>query len=276
MQGLTDAPRRATRRTVAVAGLAFAGLVATAVPAWAHASFPGYAAFGFAPNTSGGTGAEGSTPPYVANTAVTVYARIPYEMTEPYNGSDNTTVDVKIIVPAGWTSPACGAAKTQIKDASTNNTNQPGADVAGWSCSITTAGANQVIHWSGPQVQSPATAADSAQFFVFTITTPMPTVQTTYDGTNGTQGFIVDQTYAGGEIEHWIPNEAFPGTPPQGSQTTVAAGLARTVAAFDPSTTSTTTSTTSTTSTTLAPTTTTTATSGTAAKAVVTSPQFTG
>ena len=271
----TGRSRRMTKRTVVVTGLALTGLVASAVPALAHASFPGYPTFGFAPNPTGGTGEEGSTPPYAANTVVTMATRVPYESPPPFNGSDNTTVDVQVIVPAGWTSPTCGAAKTQVKDPSTNNTNQPGTDVPGWTCQITTAGANQVVHWSGPQVQSPATAADSAQFFLFTVTTPMPEVQTTYNGTAGTEGFIVDQTYAGGEIEHWIPNEAYTGNPPEGSVTTVAAGLARTVAAFDPSTTTTTTTSTSTTSTSTSTTSTTTA-PPRAAQAVVTSPRFTG
>jgi len=222
---------RRARRILAVSGMAAALVAGTAVPAFAHASFPAATAFGFAPNTSGGTGAVGSTPPYAAATAQTLYLRVPFEQTEPFNGSDDTTVDVQVIVPAGWTSPVCGAAKKQLNDVSTNSTNQPGADAVGWTCEVLDVGGHKVVHWSGPQVVAPQTSNDSAQFFVFSVTTPSPTVQTTYNGTGGTEGFIVDQTYASGEAEHWIPNAAFPGTPPTGSTTSVASGLARTVAA---------------------------------------------
>ncbi|HVV37342.1 MAG TPA: hypothetical protein VHC63_12110 [Acidimicrobiales bacterium] len=212
--------------------LAAAALVGASVaPAFAHASFASSSAFGFAPNTMGGTGATGSSPPYPANSQQTLYTRVPFEQTDPYNGSDDTTVDVKIIVPDGWTSPACGPAQKQINDASTNSTNQPGDPVAGWTCELLDVSGRKVVHYSGPQVVAPATAADSPQFFTFTVVTPSPSVQTTYNGTNGTEGFIVDQTYASGEIEHWIPNAAFPGTTPSGATTTVATGLARTVAA---------------------------------------------
>lgn len=237
------------RHGVAAAGLALLGVVALAVPALAHASFPAYSAFGFAPNTQGGTGAEGSTPPYPANTATTIYLRAPFEQTEQYNGSDDTTVEVKAVVPDGWTNPTCGAAKTQVKSEATNNTNQPGADVAGWSCETYVSAGHTVIRWWGPQVTAPATATDSAQFFVFGITTPSPLAQTTYNGTAGTEGFIVDQTYASGASVHWIPDASFPGTIPPGAESVVASGLARTVAAFDPS--STTTSTTASTTTTV-------------------------
>src|SRR3954447_24267303 len=94
--------RRWSRRA-AVAGLAFAGVMASSAPAFAHASFPSSATFGFAPNSTGGSGAAGVAPPYAATTEVTISARVPFEQTEPFNGSDDTNVDVKIIVPDTWT-----------------------------------------------------------------------------------------------------------------------------------------------------------------------------
>ena len=54
-------------------------------------------------------------------------------------------------------------------------------------------------------------------------------MQTTYNGKDGTEGFIVDQQYASGEIVHWIPDAAFPGTVPAGAESVVASGLASTV-----------------------------------------------
>ena len=97
---------------------------------------------------------------------------------------------------------------------------------------MSTASGRSVLHWSGPQVAAPKTYVDSAQWFVYRVTTPSPAVQTTYNGAagSGTEGFIVDQRYASGTTEHWIPNAAFVGNPPAGSTTTVASGLARTVA----------------------------------------------
>ena len=223
------AGRRARRGTAAV-GLLLAGLVAEALPAGAHASIPTAPAFGFAPNPAGGTGALGTTSPYVPGAFTSITLRAPFEQTVPFNGSDDTTVDVRVTVPAGWTDPQCGPAKAQIKDATTSNTNQPGADVSGWSCEVLDVSGHKALHWSGPQVVAPANKADSAQFFVLSITTPTPTVQTTYDGTNGTEGFITDQEYASGEIVHWIPNAAYPGTVPAGAESVVATGLVRTVA----------------------------------------------
>jgi hypothetical protein len=195
----------------------------------AHASFPSSAALAFAPNTAGGTGAANASPPYVPGSYVSITLRVPFEQTVAFNGSDDTTVDVKAIVPAGWTNPSCGGAKTQINNASTNSTNQPGLDVLGWTCEVYTDGGHQVLHWHGPQVKAPLNAADSAQFFVFNVTVPAPVAQTTYNGKNGTEGFIVDQQYASGEIVHWIPDATYPGTAPGGAETVVAAGLARTV-----------------------------------------------
>lgn len=219
------------RRHVAIAVLAVVMLGVGIAPAFGHASFASSSTFGFAPNTTGGTGVSGAAPPYAPGTQQTLFARVPYEQTDPFNGSDDTTVDVKVVVPATWTNPACGPATKAINDATTNNTNQPGDPAAGWTCELIDVADHKVLHWSGPQVVAPATAADSAQFFAFTVTTPSPVAQTTYNGTNGTEGFIVDQTYASGEAKHWIPNAAFTGSAPSGATTTVASGLARTVAA---------------------------------------------
>jgi len=211
--------------------LAVAVVVALAVPAWAHAEFPTAPSFGYQPNTAGGTGELGSTPPYAPNSTPTLYLRVPFEQTVPYHGADDTTVDVKVYVPAGWTNPACGAARTLVNNASTKNTDQPGATVAHWTCDVLTVNGQPVLHWSGPQVVPPQTANNSAQFFVFKVTTPAPAVHTTYDGTHGTSGFIVDQIYASGHTQHWIPSPGYRGTPPAGSTTEVSDELARTVGA---------------------------------------------
>ncbi len=211
------------------AATAAVAVLCTSLPASGHASIPSSAAFGFAPNTSGGTGAPGASPPYVPGSYVTIALRVPFEQTVPFNGSDDTTVDIKAIVPAGWTNPSCGAAKTQVNNASTNSTNQPGADVLGWTCEVIDDAGHKVLHWSGPQVKAPLNAGDSVQFVIFNVTVPTPAVQTTYNGKNGTEGFIVDQRYASGETVHWIPDVAYPGTPPVGAESVVASGLARTV-----------------------------------------------
>jgi hypothetical protein len=232
MRSLGDQP--SWRRRGAVAGVAFVGVMSSALPAFAHASFPASAALGFAPNPAGGTGAAGTTSPYAANTAVTIWARVPYEQTEPANGATDTTVDVKIIVPDGWTNASCGAAVTAKVDATTLGTPQPGTAVTGWSCEILTVNNRKVLHYHGPQVGPTQSEADSAQFFSVPVTTPSPTAQTTYNGVkdSGTEGFIIDQVYASGETEHWIPSADFVGTLPPGVTTgTVASGLVRTVAA---------------------------------------------
>lgn len=222
---------RRARRGAAALALVLGGLVAEALPASSHASAPAAATFGFAPNPSGGTGALGTTPPYAPGAFTTIYLRAAGEQTAPFNGSADTNVDVRAIVPAGWTNPQCGPAKLQVNNASTNNTNQPGADAPGWSCDIFTDAGHSVVRWTGPQVVAPATVEDSPAFFVFSVTTPTPATQTTYDGTNGTEGFIVDQKYASGALSHWIPNAAYPGTAPAGTtRTDVATGLVRTVA----------------------------------------------
>jgi hypothetical protein len=222
---------RATRGTLlAIAAVsATVAVLCSTLQASAHASIPSSAAFGFLPNTAGGTGAPGSTPPYVPGSSVTIALRVPFEQTEQHNGADDTTVDIKTIVPSGWTNATCVAAKTQINNPTTNNTNQPGADVAGWSCEVLDVAGHQVLHWSGPQVASPQKASDSVQFVLFNVTVPTPAEQTTYNGKNGTEGFIVDQVYASGEAVHWIPDDAFPGTVPTGAKSIVASGLVRTV-----------------------------------------------
>lgn len=214
--------KKATKRKVA--GVVIVLAMAATAPAFAHASFGAAATFGFMPNTEGGTGLTGSTPPYPANATRTVYTRVPDERADPFNGNPNTTVDVQTTVPIGWTDAACGAAKTNKNDVTTNNTNQPGNVVAGWTCMIMTSGPNTVLHWSGPPVVSPGTDLDGPAWFEFTVTTPSPAVQTTYNGTAGTEGFIVEQGYASGEVVRWIPNAAVPGGG------VVAGGLARTVA----------------------------------------------
>ena len=138
--------RRHGRRGLLVGGLALAGVAVAAAPAFAHASFPGYAANGFLPNTAGGTGAAGSTPPYTAGATVTAYVRAAGEQSGDFNGNPDTTVEVRAVVPAGWTDPTCGQALLQVKDGSTNNTNQPGAAVAGWSCEVITTQGLSLIH----------------------------------------------------------------------------------------------------------------------------------
>lgn len=230
---MTSSTTRRRRRGAALGAAAIiaASTFAASAPASGHASAPAAATFGFEPNPAGGTGSLGGTPPYAPGAFTTIYLRAAGEQTTKFNGSDDTNVEVRAIVPAGWTDAQCGPAKLQVNNASTNNTNQPGPDVPGWSCEVLTESGHEVVRWSGPQVVSPQTVADSPAFFVFSVRTPSPATQTTYDGTNGTEGFIVDQKYASGAVSHWIPNAAYPGTAPVGTtRTDVATGLVRTVA----------------------------------------------
>ena len=97
--------RARARRIVVGTAAAVTVAAASALPALAHPGFSAAAGFGFAPNTSGGTGAVGSTPPYAPGTTQTLHLRVPFEQTEPFNGSDDTTVDVQVVVPNGWTNP---------------------------------------------------------------------------------------------------------------------------------------------------------------------------
>lgn len=213
------------RRLAAGTAMTIATVLATALPAAAHASFPAYAGFSNQPNPTGSVAS-----PYAPGTRYTLVVRAAVETTSPHNGSDDTNVKVTITVPTGWTDPACGSALLQVNSAVTGNTNQPGTALNSWSCSVITAGSNKVIRFTGPQVVAPATKADSAQFFSFTVTTPTPSEKTSYSGANGTEGFIVDQTYASGANSHWYPNAAYQGTAPDGTtRNELATGLVRTV-----------------------------------------------
>ena len=217
--------RRSIRRTGLIVGICLAGLIASATPAFAHAGFSSYAGFSNQPNPLGST-----TSPYAPGTRYTLVVRTAVETTSPFNGSDDTNVKIEINVPSGWTDPACGSALLQVNNSGTGYTNQPGAAVNTWSCSVITVGSNKVIRFTGPQVASPATKADSAQFFSFNVTTPTPATKTSYSGAAGTQGFIVDQTYASGANSHWYPNADYQGTAPEGTtRNELATGLVRTV-----------------------------------------------
>lgn len=213
------------RRIAAGIALTTGTVLATALPAAAHASFPAYAGFSNQPNPTGSVAS-----PYAPGTRYTLVVRAAVETTSPHNGSDDTNVRVAINVPTGWTDPACGSALLQVNNAGTGNTNQPGTALSSWSCSVITVGSNKVVRFTGPQVVAPATKADSAQFFSFTVTTPTPSEKTSYSGANGTEGFIVDQTYASGANSHWYPNAAYQGTAPVGTtRSELATGLVRTV-----------------------------------------------
>ena len=224
---MTSAPphRRLRRRLAMTIAVAAGAMLTSALPAAAHASFPAYAGFALQPNPTGSVAA-----PYAPGTRTTLVVRAAVETTSPYAGSDDTNVRVTISVPTGWTDPMCGSALLQVNDATTVFTNQPGAPVGTWSCQVVTVGANRVIRFTGPQVVAPATRADSAQFFSFIVTTPTPSVKTSYSGADGTEGFIVDQTYASGANSHWYPNAAYQGSAPVGTtKNELATGLVRTV-----------------------------------------------
>ena len=126
---MTTRSRRAPRwraRLALTGTIAVTGALTSAVPSWGHASFPTAATFGFLPNQAGGTGAPGAAPPYVPGEYVTITARVPFEQKVPFNGADDTTVDIKVVVPAGWTNPSCGPARAQVNDASgTQRTMRP-------------------------------------------------------------------------------------------------------------------------------------------------------
>jgi hypothetical protein len=230
----------AGRRPIVAIALAAVLLVMAAVPAGAHAGFKAYSAFGFAPNPTGGSNAasgDQSTPPYEAGVAVQMAMRAAVEVPtgETWDPALHSNVDMKVTVPDGWTSPTCGSANRQVNDGSTNSTNQPGPVVAGWQCETYSSMGHTIIHFWGPPVASGGSQSDAAQYFLFTVTTPTPSVQTTY-GTGGTEGFTADQQYADGRISHWYPSADWVGTYPPGAEpTTPASGLLRTVAAFVPS-----------------------------------------
>lgn len=204
------------RRAITVIGLV-AAVVSFAVPALAHPVFsndpPGF------PNPDGGTGAANQTPPYAAGSRPTLKMFLPFEQEGVvFNGAENTTVDVQVTVPAGWTSPACGAASTLAP----TGYRQVGTVVARWACAIETVSGHQVLHWTGPQVSPVHTNADSAQFFTFQLTVPSPAVVTSYGAVGGPEGFYVKQVYADGFNSLWrTPNSTLPGE--------VANGIVRTV-----------------------------------------------
>ena len=143
---MTALRKRRGPLAIGLAVVACAALVGPATPAFAHAGFPESAVFGFAPNISGGTGINGTSPPYVPGTTQTLFLQAQNEQSDQFNGSDNTTVDMQITVPAGFSSPVCGEARKILRDNSTNQTNQPGAVVAGWTCAIETAAGLSLIH----------------------------------------------------------------------------------------------------------------------------------
>jgi hypothetical protein len=237
-------PSRLVRGSLFAAAAAIT-LVTLSTAAGAHAGFKAYSAFGFAPNPTGGSNAasgDQATPPYSAATTVTMSMRAAVEVPtgQSWDPALYSNVRVDIIVPTGWTNPTCGTANLQVNDASTGNTNQPGAAVAGWSCTLTNDGAgHQLLRYTGPAVAQGGLQSDAAQYFIFTVTTPSPMVDTTY-GVGGTEGFIADQYYADSNVSHWYPSTDYVGTYPAGGQpTTPAAGLLRTVAAVTTPTTAT-------------------------------------
>jgi hypothetical protein len=217
MNNRTRDYRRWRRRAVTVVGLAATTVAAVAVPVLAHPIFsnnpPGF------PNPQGST-----TTPYSAGSSPTLNMFLPFEQQGiTFHGADNTTVDTQVPIPAGWTSPVCGAAST-----STGN-QQVGVVVPGWSCVIETVSGHQVLHWHGPQIGPPPLSGDvdSAQFFTFQVTVPSPAATTSYGATGSTaEGFFVQQVYADGTTELWrSPNDT---TRPPAAQ--VAFGIVRTVA----------------------------------------------
>lgn len=238
---MPDTPRRRRplRSSIAAAAIIGVTITATALPASAHAGFKAYSAFGFAPNPTGGSNAasgDQATPPYSAGTAVQMAMRAAVEIPtgESWNPALHSNVDMKVTVPDGWTSPTCGSARLQVNDPSTSNTNQPGAAAAGWQCEVYVSAGRSIVHFWGPAVAAGGLQSDAAQYFSFSVTTPTPSVQTTY-GVGGTEGFTADQQYADGRISHWYPSADWVGTYPPGAEpTTPAGGLLRTVAAFVP------------------------------------------
>jgi hypothetical protein len=135
-----------------------------------------------------------------------------------FNGAENTTVSVQVTIPAGWSSPACGAASTLAPI----GYRQMGTIVSGWTCDIENLGTHQVLHWTGPQVSRSQTNADSAQFFTFAVRVPSPATTTSYGAIGGPEGFYVKQVYADGATSLWrTPNSTLEGE--------VANGIVRTV-----------------------------------------------
>jgi hypothetical protein len=207
----TGVRRRWWRRASTVLILVISAAVAAAVPALAHPVFsndpPGF------PNPQGSTAS-----PYAAGSRPTLNLVVPFEQDGViFNGAVNTTVDIKVTVPGGWSNPACGAAST----AAVNR--QVGSAVPGWTCMLETVSGHQRLHWHGPQVSREQSEDASAQFFTFLVTVPSPATQTSYGATGGPEGFYVEQAYANGTLSLWrTPNGTRPGE--------VANGIVRTVA----------------------------------------------
>lgn len=259
-------PRRRALRATAVVGLAVTALAAWATPTSAHPGFSAASGNGFLPNTAGGTGAPGFTSPYQAGASQTLFLRVPYEQgDQKYQGPNgtggyDTTIRVDAVVPDGWTGPACGNGGLPKTNDNTSGTNQPGSNVSGWSCTVVNENGHDIVRWTGPQVASDVTTPsnNSAIWFLLTVTTPTPEVQTTYNGADGsgTEGFIVDQWYASSQaaqatgaettetadctpnpcsesIRHWVPNADYVGTIPDGADfelpRDIATNLVRTV-----------------------------------------------
>ncbi len=241
-----------TKRVAAVAGAASLALLAAALPAAAHPSFASAPTVGFNPNPQGGFGVGNVAPPFGPTTQYTAAFRLPDEVTTLHNGVDDNTVKAVIQIPAGWTNPTCGDARSEINDASTSATNQPGAVVAGWTCAVTTepgaagVGDRQFLTWTGPQA---ATSEASAEFFLFSVTTPTPTTLTRYGALADTatpptfatgEGFVSTQIYASyaagppatGQIRNWYP----PNHPLAAGSGNTAGGLVRTVSPTAPPT----------------------------------------
>jgi hypothetical protein len=187
-----------------VAAAAACAFVAAATPAFAHASFPG------ATNPAGT-----ATNPYPAASQQTIKMNVPFEQDGvEFAGAENTTTDVKVTAPTGWTKAACGdVRKTGY-----------GEIVSGWLCTVSTEGGRQVLHWTGAQVAAGRTSDDSAQYFTFLVTTPSPSAKTVYGASGASaDGFRVVQKYADGATATWrTPNDV---------DGEVANGLVRAVAA---------------------------------------------
>ncbi|MGH8917705.1 MAG: hypothetical protein ACRD0H_05090, partial [Actinomycetes bacterium] len=212
MNSKPGSDRRWRRRASTVIGLGVTMVLAVAVPAFGHPVFSNDAP-GF-PNPQGSTAS-----PYPAGSRPTLNMYVPFEQEGVIvNGAENTTVDVRVTVPAGWTDPVCGAVSTSVGN------RQVGTVVSGWACVIESVNAHQVLHWSGPQIgPPPQTFADSAQFFAFQVTVPSPVSQTSYGAVGGPEGFYVEQRYADGVTSLWrTPNSTREGE--------VANGIVRTVA----------------------------------------------
>lgn len=183
------AARRRRRRGAALMAAAAAACLAAAVPAFAHASFPG---------ATNPTGTAAS--PYPAGTQQTIKMNVPFEQDGvDFEGAANTTVDVKVTAPTGWTKAACGDVRTSGYVAL----------VGGWLCTVAEEGGRQVLHWTGAQIAPGKSSDDSAQYFAFLITTPTPTAKTSYGGAgSNADGFRVIQKYADGATATWrTPND---------------------------------------------------------------------